>query len=1112
MKNYIYYITLLGFLLIGNKLMAQNPKEASQVNQMTGIEVKATFAEKVGKTLPVRDLPDIPAISLEKRNNYKKNRSKLEQFQGASRSKVAYEELEHTGADSKRQIQQGDYPPIEPIYNMPGLNTSIKPSDPTIAVGPNHVMQAVNASKFRVFDKATGEIVENFASNALWSSLGLSSIGDPIVLFDHEAQRWIITELAPFAQNRLFFAISENEDPTSAYELYTFSTPSFPDFPKWAIWDNAYTMTTGEDYSANLEMYVIDREAILNGVEDIPIQRLTVPGTLNTSFQFYVATPVCWNGSNAPVGNPLFTAMVDESWGDFPQDAIRFFEIDVDFDNPFGTSVNTVTVPVADFDSYPCTQGTNVFSCAPQMGPSNLHAQPELIMNLPTYRNFGSHESVLMNFISDVTNGDNVIGIRWIEFRRSDGSDWEVYQEGTMGPDDGNHRYMGSVAQNGNGDIALGYSISSNDLPVGLRITGRKSTDPLGELTFEETVVVEGSGTLNSSSRFGDYSQMWVDPIDQNTFWFTGEYAEAGVAGTRIVSFKVQKDSIDVTPYLLLGPEDSDDLGSEETITVRFKNAGYLEVSSFPVGYILNGGTPVLEEIGVNLDPGESIDFSFETKANLSELGSYELEILTALPEDQFPSNDSNHFGVKKIGKIDAGITGIDGLEYSNCNESDEISIELNNLGTNELNSVNIMVSLNGFVIDTLDWTGSLAHNEVESIPYLLEGFNGGSNEISISTNLPNGMIDETIDNDAFYTEFVGTMQGVEISIVLNTDAYPTEIYLSVEDQNETTLFEAGPFPGQPQSQIIETLCLADESCFSLVIYDSHGDGIDGNLTIQDADGTALGYSDGNFGSNETIEFCTSALDLCFLSAEFSFVKESQEGANDGALLIVAQSGNGPFEYSIDGGQTFQNEALFEGLAAGDYELVVRASDDCEYIETITLKGCVLSLSVEVSNESVEGNSDGELNLSASGGIEPYTFSIDNGENFTESNTFNGLSEGPYNVIVQDFEACQRSETVSIDYDAVLSTELLHFGLNIEVFPNPTDGIFRVNLTGYQQESVFLPVKIYDASGRFLYEDSLVKYDDTFTKSLALKVYPAGIYYVRFIGEGLNEMIRVVKK
>ena len=114
-------------------------------------------------------------------------------------------------------------------------------------------------------------------------------------------------------------------------------------------------------------------------------------------------------------------------------------------------------------------------------------------------------------------------------------------RKGTVAPD-GDNRWMGAIAMDGKGNIAVGYNVGSSTTSPGIRYTGRLESDPLGTMPQGEHTLVDGIGN-NGSNRWGDYSAMSVDPVDDETFWFTGEYADNGVWNTRIGAFVLDAPS-----------------------------------------------------------------------------------------------------------------------------------------------------------------------------------------------------------------------------------------------------------------------------------------------------------------------------------------------------------------------------------------------------------------------------------------------------------------------------------------------------------------------------------------------------------------------------------------
>jgi len=386
-----------------------------------------------------------------------------------------------------------------------------------------------------IYDKQTGALVQSFAL----TSLGGCSTGggDPVVLFDHAADRWFLSEFGSGSSLCVF--ISTTPDPTGTYYSYQFSTPGFPDYPKYAVWPDAYYATTNESTPA---IYALDRAAMLSGVAATS-QRFTAPSL--SGFGFQTLTPGDWDGAAPPptgAPNYIMRHVDTEAHGPsgFPaEDFLEVWAFDVDWGTPGNSSFTKLgDVSVAEFDSDIC--GFFAFSAIAMPGVakcsgSSLDPLREVVMWRLQYRNFGSHETLVGNLATDVTGADDA-GIRWFELRKSGAGAWGLHQEGTYAPDS-ESRWMGAVAMDGTGNIALGYNVSSSSVFPSLRYGGRLVSDALGTMPEGEHVLVSGAGT-NGSNRYGDYSAMSVDPVDDCTFWFTGEYNATSQWSTRIGAFK----------------------------------------------------------------------------------------------------------------------------------------------------------------------------------------------------------------------------------------------------------------------------------------------------------------------------------------------------------------------------------------------------------------------------------------------------------------------------------------------------------------------------------------------------------------------------------------------
>ena len=427
--------------------------------------------------------------------------------------------------------------------------TGASPPDTVGDVGLDHYIQAVNdagGTLYTVHSKTNGAIVAGpFTLSALGGSGACATGGgDPIVLYDELADRWLLSEFAD-SGNNLCIYISQTSDPISGgWYNYRFTLAEFPDYPKYAVWPDAYYVGANESSPA---VYALDRTNMLAGAA-ATFQRFAA-SSLN-GFSFQVVAPADLDGASPPpAGAPgLFLRHRDDEAHNFGannagEDYLEIFTFAVDWDTPANSTLTgPVTIPVTEFDSDLC--GLTSFSCIQQQGSATtLDPLREPVMNRPAFRNFGTHQSLVGCFATDVTGTDQA-GIRWFELRRSGLGAWSLHQEGTYAPDTHN-RWMPSIAMDGSGNLALGYNIASSTLYPGLRYTGRLAGDPLGTMPQGETVIINGSAA-SGSNRYGDYAAMCVDPANGCHFWFTGEYNAGADWSTRIASFSF--DTCGCTP------------------------------------------------------------------------------------------------------------------------------------------------------------------------------------------------------------------------------------------------------------------------------------------------------------------------------------------------------------------------------------------------------------------------------------------------------------------------------------------------------------------------------------------------------------------------------------
>ncbi len=408
-----------------------------------------------------------------------------------------------------------------PSLSFEGVSfTGAYPPDPVGDVGPDHYIQMVN-TVFTIYDKSGTLLAGPSDISTLWTPAGgicsTHNDGDPIVLYDPLADRWILSQFAEHPGEHECIAVSQTGDPVNGgFYLYDFTVPVFPDYPKLGVWTDAYYM--GSNLKTDAGLYAFDRAAMLQG-QPAGFVSFTVPALGYHS----MVIPADLDGPAAPpAGAPgLFYRFVDGATGG-GSDRLQLWELHADFVVPGDSTLSgPQEIPTAAF-ALLCTAGGLTFNCIAQKGTlQKVDSITEWPMFRLQYRNFGSYETLVGNHSVDV--GANQSGVRWFELQRSQGSTWSLRQEGTW-TSGLNSRWMASAAMDRAGDIALAYSLSGVTTYPSLGFTARLYGDTAGEMTLGEGSLVAGGGSQTAANRWGDYSSLSVDPSDGCTFWYTGEY------------------------------------------------------------------------------------------------------------------------------------------------------------------------------------------------------------------------------------------------------------------------------------------------------------------------------------------------------------------------------------------------------------------------------------------------------------------------------------------------------------------------------------------------------------------------------------------------------------
>ena len=525
-----------------------------------------------------------------------------------------------TAGAAVEQTAQGTGPEPELLASFDGLgvgfegphgpSTGGNPSDNSIAVGPDHIMQTVN-TRMAIFTKkgkkfdSTGKVLYGAVpNNTVFKGFGgtceARNNGDTVVRYDQLADRWLIVmpifrrsatrpdqppvwtpgptvyssppgvagqpgaaaplfvpppapppepaqaaaagaqrgqrgqqppqEQGPYS---MCYAISTTSDPLGPYYRYEFLRPLFPDYPRPAVWpDGYYVPTSTSDDIIEKHACVVDRASMLKG-KPATEQCVVIEGVnfLNNADIDGKALPP----SGAP--NIMMAAGGSQLKSDFDDDGIFAWRFYTDWKDPSKTRVEgPEKVSVAPYH-YLCNG--QLSNCVPQPEVERrLDAQGDKIMARLVYRRVNGNESVVA--VHSVNTEAAAGGVRWYEFRVQKDRSVKLHQQGTYAPD-GFYRWMASPAIDKKGNIGIGYSFGGTPHFAGQRFAGRRPSDPLGTLTLRERVLVEGEAAQTNTNRWEDYSQTAMDPSDDCTVWYVGDYFKKGATtySTKIGAFRM---------------------------------------------------------------------------------------------------------------------------------------------------------------------------------------------------------------------------------------------------------------------------------------------------------------------------------------------------------------------------------------------------------------------------------------------------------------------------------------------------------------------------------------------------------------------------------------------
>jgi hypothetical protein len=507
------------------------------------------------------------------------------------------------------------------------------PSDPSMAIGPNHVFVVFNTG-FAIYDKSGNLLAGPLSPNpTIFPSSGCC---DLTASYDAAADRWVITFLGGGAQ----VAVSDGPDPIND-GWYNYNIGAINDYQKLSVWSDGYYMT--DNTGSSNKVWAMERAEMLLG-NSAQILGFNLPGIQTSGFYSPQALNV--SDANMPAsGGATFLYLQDDAWGGVSTDHVKLWTLDMDWDAGNGTMNAAIEIPATEFISV--FDGGSFSNLTQPGGGLAVDALQATIMNQAQFRKFDTYNSALFNFVVDMdASGGELAGIRWFELRQdADNEPWSVYQEGTYSAPDGRHAWHGSMIMDAFGNIAMGYTSMAGPTtpnPTDFRIssyyTGRFNGDENSVMTVNEELIAAGNANI-PSTRYGDYGKMDIDPSDDTTFWFINEYMNSGRKGV-VGAFQLVPPLPDDIGVNGMPNPSTGILTAAENIEITIRNFGSNDITDPEVQYAVDAGSPVMETYPGTILAGETVSYTFTATANLSAPGNHTIIARTDLPGDSNPAND----------------------------------------------------------------------------------------------------------------------------------------------------------------------------------------------------------------------------------------------------------------------------------------------------------------------------------------------------------------------------------------------------------------------------------------------------------------------------------------
>ena len=576
------------------------------------------------------------------------------------------------------------------------------------------------------------------------------------------------------------------------------------------------------------------------------------------------------------------------------------------------------------------------------------------------------------------------------------------------------------------------------------------------------------------------------------------------------------KANNDLAVEEIISPQSSSTLGSNELVTTKIANTGLHDMSDFDIALVVDGQLMETIAISDTIHPFSDADFQFTVPQDFSSIGDYNITCIVTDVDDEYGNNDTLNFVLSNIPLLD-GELAIEELTVI-CDDQVSIDLMVTNQGEAIITEVEIQVAANGLALDTITAAVNLAYQEQDIVQIIVDNnLLQTNNNIALYLLSVNTQVDEDATNNLVTTTTTLNSDYDFITLVITADDYPDETSWEIYDEGANQTVASGSLQSGT-SVFSEDICLDYGSCFSLYVYDSYGDGIccafgNGFFVVLNSAGDTIVTNDGDFGDEAQEGFCPDGTG-CAITADINITHTSSTALDDGAISINTNAGVSPFQYSIDGGQTFVDSSIFIDLASGSYDIIIQgATGICTYEETVFIESCEFT-AVDIDTGSVASvvTTDGQITITPTSGVGPYLYSVDGGQNFVANNVFTNLAVGTYNIVVQDAAGiCLYKQTVPVDVWPVgIRSANEEVSNGIKVYPNPTNNNFNIEIESFPSLSEEIIIEVYDNLGRVI-QTGLILKDSSWKTTISLDRYLSGSYFVKCYNNTFEKHFKIVK-